>query len=372
MKNISYILPNWFGTGLSNQLFFIVWGIINAYKNGQRVLIIDKFRQEPLKECMCNINEIIDIENLNCILKNLNIKVYDRSEINFEIIKILYGAENNYFDITDEILKNFYTENKLIIPKRYSLNNIKGDPILGRRKILQIHFKINGKEYIDEYDEYLFNGVEIDLTSPIIVPSWEVIDDMIKNERPLFTYIIKNIKFVDKFNKLLDNLILIDKNKNYIYINDLNTLNKKINVIHLRIEKDMTFNIAGHNNMEEKEFIDKLERKYIDLIKKYFNKNDIIYILSYELDNNVIKYLKDNDYEYYFTKKNMFEWREPHAIIDLLLSEKCDGTFIGNWQHHKLNNMGSTFSYVVDIRIKEKIDRVFIDLYDISKSEITF
>ena len=35
--------------------------------------------------------------------------------------------------------------------------------------------------------------------------------------------------------------------------------------------------------------------------KKYFSKNDIIFVLSYDLNNNVVKFLKDNDYEFYFT-----------------------------------------------------------------------
>jgi hypothetical protein len=66
----------------------------------------------------------------------------------------------------------------------------------------------------------------------------------------------------------------------------------------------------------------------------------------------------------------MFEWREPHAILDLLLSEKCNSAFIGNWQHYKTENMGSTFSYVIDVRLKQNVKKIFIDLYDISKDEI--
>jgi hypothetical protein len=370
MKNISYIMPNWFGTGLSNQLFFIIWGIINAYNNKQKILIIDKFRLEPCTENMCYISEILDLDAFNIILKNFNIELVDAKNINFNLQKVTYGSEDKLFDITDEIKMNFYSDKKISIPSRYPLNGLKGDPALGITKTLKIYYTFNDKEYIDEYNEYLFDCVNIDFKSPSTVQSWNEIDSLIKNQRALFTYLLKNIKFIDKFYKLTENIILVNKDKDYIYINDLNILNKKINVIHLRLEKDMTFNMAGHNNMEEKDFISELEKKYIQLIDKYFDKNDIIYILSYELENNVIKYLRENNYEFYFTKKNLFEWREPHAIVDLLLSEKCSGTFIGNWQHHKSNNMGSTFSYVIDVRIRENIKRVFIDLYDITKSEI--
>lgn len=370
MKNISYIMPNWFGTGLSNQLFFIIWGIINAYHNKQKVLIIDKFRLEPLKNDMCYMSEILNFEYLNVILKKFNIEVMDHKNIHFELQKVTYGSHDKFFDITEEIKREFYSDNKLIIPSRYYLNGLKGDPTPEIRKILRINYQFNGKEYIDEYDEYLFDGVKIDFNSPSTVQSWNEIDYLIKNQRPLFTYLLKNMKFIDKFYNFTENAVLLNKNKEYICIKDLNSLNKKINVIHLRLEKDMTFNMAGHNNMIETDFVCELERKYIELIQKYFDKNDTIYILSYELENNVINYLINNNYEFYFTKKNTFEWREPHAIIDLLLSEKCTGTFIGNWQHHKTENMGSTFSYVIDVRLKNHVKRVFIDLYDISKSEI--
>lgn len=375
MESISYILPNWLGTGLVNQLFFIILGIINALKNNNTLLIIDKFRLEPLKDAMCPISEIIDMDHLNKLVNILNIQILDRKDIIvFFIDKILYGAENNYFDITDYILTNFYSNDTLTIPKRFALNDIKGDPIVGIRKKLKIHYQINDKKYVDEYDEYLLNGITMNLNNPYIVQSWDEIDKLLKFDRPLFSHLLKNIRFTKKYYNLSENLILVNKNNDYVHISDVNIdclkNKKKINVIHLRLEKDMTYNMAGHNNMEEKAFIALLEQKYIDLIKKYLNKNDIIYVLAYELDNNVIKYLKENGYEYYYTKKNMFEWREPHAILDLLLSEKCSGTFIGNWQHNKSDNMGSTFSYAIDTRIKEQVNRIFIDLYDINKSEL--
>jgi hypothetical protein len=371
MSIIHYIIPNWFGTGLSNQLFFIILGIIDTFKNKKKILVIDKFRQEPLKDSMCYISEVLDLDYLNTIVKGFGIEIIDCKDLNnFKITKIMYGSDNNYYDVTNKIIKNFYTEKKLLIPDRFPLNDLEGDPIFGIRKCLKIYFTLNNKEYIDIYDEYLFNGVNIDLNSPIQVPCWEVIDSMIINERPLFCFLLKNIKFIDKYYKLADNLTLIDKNKNYLLLNDLNTLNKKINVIHLRLEKDITYNMAGHNNMSEKDYIDKLEKKYVNLINKNFDKNDILFILSYELENNVINFLKDNNYEFYFTKKNMFEWREPHAIIDLLLSERCNSAFIGNWQHHKTENMGSTFSYVIDVRLKQNVKKIFIDLCDISKDEI--
>ena len=73
------------------------------------------------------------------------------------------------------------------------------------------------------------------------------------------------------------------------------------------------------------------------MIEKYFSKNDIIFVLSYDLDNKVVKFLKENEYEFYYTKKNIFDGREKHAIIDLLVGQKCNNCFIGNWNFDNMN-----------------------------------
>jgi hypothetical protein len=370
MSKISYIQPNWYGTGLSKQIFFIIWGIINAIKNNQQILVIDKFRLEPLTHNMCNISDILNLSYLNCVLEKFNLKIFDINDFNFYITKVTYGTDKRYYEITNDITSTFYIDYKLEIPSHYCLNNIKGDPDKDFDKTLKIYYTINEVSYFEEYSGSLDEGVIINLKNPELVYSWNEIDNLIINERNLFNYLLQNIRFVEKYYNLSNNLVLLDKNNSSLHINHVNIMDKKINVIHLRLEKDITYNMSLHNNMDENEYINELEKKYIELINKYFNKNDIIYILSYDLNNNVIKYLMDNNYEFYSTKKNIFQDRVPHAIMDLLLSTKCDGTFIGNWQHHKNYNMGSTFSYVIDILMKNHVNKIFIDLYDIKKSEI--
>ena len=162
------------------------------------------------------------------------------------------------------------------------------------------------------------------------------------------------------------------KNNKYV-LSDFRDFNKaqvkvKINVIHLRLESDMTYNMSVHNKVDEKDYIKILEDKYIEAISKYFSKEDDVLVLSYDTNNRVVKYLHDNDYNFYTTKKNMFCGREPHAIIDLLVGQICSGTFIGNWNHEK--NIGSTFSYVLDRRIEPNIKRVFLDIYDIHSEPV--
>ena len=161
--------------------------------------------------------------------------------------------------------------------------------------------------------------------------------------------------------------MLIDRNNEYTNISNIDFQNKKTNVIHLRVEKDMTGHMLSHNKMTQEEYDIELQNKYIELIKQYFSKNDIIFVLSYDLNNNVVKFLKENDYEFYFTKKQIFEGREQHAIVDLLIGEKCNNYFIGNWNF--AIRQGSTFSYFLYVR-NDADKNIFIDMYDINNTEI--
>jgi hypothetical protein len=90
-------------------------------------------------------------------------------------------------------------------------------------------------------------------------------------------------------------------------------------------------------------------------------------VLSYNLDNHVIHFLRENNYEFYISKKNIFNGREKHAIIDLLIGEKCNNVFIGNWDFTK--SRGSTFSYFLYIR-NDALKNIFIDMYDIKFNEV--
>jgi hypothetical protein len=125
----------------------------------------------------------------------------------------------------------------------------------------------------------------------------------------------------------------------------------------------MTGHMLSHNKMTQEEYNINLQNKYIELIKKYFSKQDIIFVLSYDLNNNVINFLKENEYEFYISKKNIFNGREKHAIIDLLIGEKCNNIFIGNWNFSI--RQGSTFSYFLYVKNNAE-KNIFIDMYNIN------
>ena len=135
--------------------------------------------------------------------------------------------------------------------------------------------------------------------------------------------------------------------------------NKKINVIHLRLETDAIKHWSKMNNMDQLQFKDYTENKYIQLIAKNISQSDYTIILSGSQDNKVITYLKENNYCYKSTHKH-YEDREKNAIVDLLISQNCTNIFIGNFNFEKLN--GSTFSYYICKLFTKSIKKICIDL----------
>jgi len=365
MSNFFFLEPSWIGTGLTNEIYFIIYGIIYCINNNKN-LIINNFRLEPMSQKFCEISDILDIHHLNVLMKKFDITIFDKNKLSFNIDNISYGLNNKIIDITDEMLKSYFTNNRLFIPIGTILNNIKGDPSPGEQKKLIINYRINELLISEEYSEYINQDIVIDLQNPTNILSWTQIDDCYTNNKELFDYLLKNIKFNNRFIKYSENALLIDSNNEYNHLPIINFENKKINVLHLRVEKDMTGHMLTHNKMTQEEYDMELQNKYIELIKKYFSKNDIIFVLSYDLNNNVIKFLKNNNYEFYVTKKNIFDGRERHAIVDLLIGEKCNNYFIGNWNFDI--RQGSTFSYFLYIR-NNVIKNIFIDMYNIKSDE---
>jgi hypothetical protein len=367
MSKTLFLEPSWFGTGFTNEIFFIVYGIIDCINNKRKNLVINNFRLQPMTHKFCGISEIIDIHHLNILLKEYDITVFDRNNLSFNIDTIIYGLNENTFDITKESKELFYKSNEFCIPVGTNLNNIKGDPYPGEAKTLLITYSLNSSKVTEEYSEYIHKDIVLNLQNPTNILSWDQIDNCYINDRKLFDYLLKNIKFNNRFVKYSEIALLIDRNNEYTNISNIDFQNKKTNVIHLRVEKDMTGHMLSHNKMTQEEYDIDLQNKYIELIKKYFSKNDIIFVLSYGLNNNVVKFLKENEYEFYFTKKQIFEGREQHAVVDLLIGEKCNNNFIGNWNFSI--RQGSTFSYFLYVR-NNADKNIFIDMYDIKTTEI--
>lgn len=342
------------GSGLTNQIFSLITSIINAYKEGHKVVVVDIFRNDVAKPTSSLISNIFNINETNVFLKkNYDIIIVDKYNINFQIISATYGYdETNYIDLTDYFLNDYYKDNKLFISKFFCFNHIKGDPCDGIIKKFILKYKINDN-YIEEiYDENLRPDIIIDFHGGPYRWRFEWINSFNDN---MFDKILSNIIYNDDF---------ISKSESIIQ--KINTDNK-INVIHLRLEDDGITHWSRINNISKDQYKEILEQKYIHLIQNYLNESDQNIILSNSSSNGVIDFLNQHNYNYMFIDK-IFNEREKDAIIDLLVSKCCNNIFIASFNMTNLN--GSTFSYYIWKCMKDTVSKMYIDLEKIYDTEV--
>jgi hypothetical protein len=91
------------GTGFTNQIFALITSIMNAYVSGETVVIVDNFLNDITKNEYTPITEIFDIDEINkYLIENYRIIIVDRNNINFELIYIKYGINEEKIDITNK------------------------------------------------------------------------------------------------------------------------------------------------------------------------------------------------------------------------------------------------------------------------------
>lgn len=342
------------GTGLTNQIFLLINGIILGYLKQHKVIVLDSFMPDFSKNILVPVSDVINIDTLNdYLLKNYDVIVVDKYKSNVSDYTVKYGTETNNVDITNEVVN----DNKIYIRKNTSLNSIKGDPLYGVSKKLFVNYTINGIKIQETYPEYVSNDIVYNIEGGIytIDFAWVYLQNTYPN---IFYGILNNIKynnlFVDKANSIINNITSKYPSKN-------------INVLHLKIEYD---SINHYYTFNKKESIENKEQfkkcvynKYIETIKKYVNLNDINIVLSACLDNDVLNFLKDNNYTYIINEKT-FDQREFNAIVDFLVSKSCNNIFIG--EHV------STFSFYIMKNLGECIKKVVIDLSKMEEMEKVF
>ena len=216
MSKTLFLEPSWVGTGLTNELYFIIYGIIDCINTKKTNLVINNFRLEPMTHKFCNIGDILNIHHLNILLKEYNITVFDRSDVSFSIDRVSYGLDDKIIDITSQTLSRFYNNNKLVIPAYTFLNDINGDPYPGQMKYLFINYTINGIKTEEKYTEYISNDIIVNLQNPTNIHNWEQIDNCYINNTRLFDYFLKNIQFNSRLVTYSETTLLVDPQNNYI------------------------------------------------------------------------------------------------------------------------------------------------------------
>jgi hypothetical protein len=341
------------GAGFTNQIFALITSIQNAYKEGHKVVVVDNFLNDINKTTYTPISDIFNIADINIFLKkNYDIIIIDKNNIQFEITSFKYGTNDaNYVDLTDFVKTHYFNNNKLFIDKQCCFNDIKGDPCYGTFKKLILNYKLNDYYFEEIYDENRQTNIEINFDGPhIFTLGW--LNDFNDN---MFEKILKNITYNNDF-------IL----KSVLMIKSINP-DKKINIIHLRLEEDAISHWSRQNNITHNEYRAYLEGKYIDLIKNYIPTTDENIILSSSLSNGVIDFLNQHNYNYQFIDK-FFNDREKNAIVDLLVSKYCNNIFIGNFNINNCN--GSTFSYYIWKCVNSNVTKIYIDLDKIYDREV--
>lgn len=363
MNLINYSRIGQLGAGFTNQIFCLITSIIMTHYERKKIIIIDNFYSDySINDSGVCISKIFDIVRINNYLKKYDVLIFDKYNVNFKINNVYYGFGDKVVNLTDKVIELFYKDNTLHIPKNTNLNSLCGDPCFGIQKILTIDYSLSSSNSVSESYNFVETFSEM-LNKDIVFD--------IFNAQYKFTF-----GWIDQINRIMFDDILCNIHYNPIYQNisdkffkNINSYeNNKINVLHLRLEDDAIKHWSKMNGMDELSYKNYIINKYIELIRTYVDKNDENIILSYFVDNEVIDFMKNNEYKYKFIEKNN-EGREVNAIIDLLISTKCNNIFIGNYNAKKLN--GSSFSYYVSKKLVSNVKQILIDPDHITDKEYT-
>ena len=232
-------------TGLCNQLWSIISGIIVSIKHGKRMLIIDKFLANVHTKVYCSIDTILCLPAMNTFLQKYNLALVDGAHINhkntpgLKMLQLGWGWEIIHDPANENIKKELYQS--------------------------------------------------IRFTPSIVYPALKFANDIV-NRRKKGT----------------------------------------INVVHLRIEPDWLDHVALYSvpRVSQEFAYNDIANKYIDLICRYIQKDELTFILTGSLNNKVITYLRENKYMYFLFPK-ITHYREINAAMDMVIGKQCNNVFIG-------------------------------------------
>jgi len=358
MENLYFAKISQPKLGVFHQIINLISSIIIAHNEKKKILVCENFSIDSYKEDFSQLSAIINLDKLNGFLnKKYGIKVFDRESTRIELRNIVYGIPNRDKNVTRAILDIFcLDDNVLTIDKEDYLNPIIGDPFIGVAKRLLINYVIAHKDDIElftvnvqEFAGYLKENIHLDfnkIQNSHYVYNTITINELNEVNKEMFENIFNNIVFTDNFYNVCN-----------ILLKDID-INEKINAIHLRLEEDTSELFCKED--DKYQYIEKLEKKYIGLIEKYFDKSEQIFILSYSTNNSVIDFLKNNEYKFHISEKQIELGSNVNAAFDFLCGTICNNVFIGNYNLEK--NTGSLFSYFLSKRFTKPVTKVFVDL----------
>lgn len=338
-------------SGLCNQLYNIVQTAVFAIKNNYRIIILDKFLKEINSDNYCPINDVIDISKTNVFLRKYNIALVDGFHCKLYIDSVIYGNDKVNLDVTDFANIKFKNNNDFIIEKSSDMNKIFGyysDSDSSKKSpTLFIHYRLNDISFfsffttnngvLNEKIELCFNNIVYNPFHPKGTPLPVINDGSYE-----FNDILSNICFQ---NTLIQDAVFYRDQTFGLNLDN----SKKINVIHIRLEDDAIEHWGKEYLYEDLQlYKNKIENMYISSILEKIQKDEITILLSFDYNNRVVEYMKNNHYNILIPPK-MNNYRELSAINDMIIAEKCNNVFIGVYE--------SSFAFTVLKRIQINIKK---------------
>lgn len=341
MSDIIYVQIYKHYTGLSNQLYLLFVNLLKAILNSEiNTIYIGGFLLNINSNHTCPIDNIIDMQDLQLQIKQLykrNIQILPYQPDKFILLKAEYGIISNFVDVTDKMTP-FYVNNSttfMAINKKVDLNMLFGeDPAPNQKKQLKLTIQKNNyieHIYLNESLGFIQKYTEINYTK----------------QQPEFTnwtmlFDIQNIPHLHFFiNKFTFSNNIINEAQNFIQTLQLKP-QELVNVLHLRTEDDAINHWSKINKIDSERFKKTIFINYQNIITNHFHKNIKIVILTYDSDNPVIQFLKNNQYQF-FIRNLKGQYREYQAAIDMQIGFICNNVFIGS--------ESSTFSQIISKKI---------------------
>lgn len=166
-------------TGLCNQLWSVISGIIISIKEGKRLLLIDKFLLNVHTKSYCSIDKILCLPSMNIFLQKYNLEIADGahiSEVNMPGLKVLQLGWEVIQDplntaIKKELFQSIRFTPSIVAPALKFVNDSQNN--LKKSTINVIHLRIE-QDWLDHV-----SSVRSPRVSPMVVYN-EIANNYIK------------------------------------------------------------------------------------------------------------------------------------------------------------------------------------------------
>lgn len=368
--NVLFCKLGFHQAGLCNQLYSLANVLtVASLQQGNKVIILDDFVTDITTKLTKPSKHIIDLDALNVILKDDKIHVCYKTEIVMELITVEYGLKHKRtVNITDKVIQKFWKKNSLHIPVGFVLNDLcEEDPCPGLCKQVYIYYTLNGIPFMKVFHERVLaqrraiklNHANYDdkmdyfVNLPHIEPWLTLINrDSSKDMKHIFDSYLNKIPFLSMYSEMAQS-----------FVDMIRLQQERISILHIRNEEDAIHHWAKINNIDEQTYSQEYEKKYVDAVSTMVSKSDLCVALTYYTENNpIITALRNKGYTVLCRPNLANAGREINALIDLLLCNHCESTFVGNFD--PITMQGSTFSIAIYNRLLQNISvkKVIIDI----------